>query len=60
VVASSTNVVRVDAGISLVGSVRGVRTGRVVVGSAVGGVLVLVEDVLDLGLDLVHGSRHDD
>jgi hypothetical protein len=35
----------------------GVSTGGA---GSVGGVLVLVEDVLDLSLDLVYGARHDE
>jgi hypothetical protein len=58
------------SGVSASGvSTGGVSTGGVtsggtcvcgVVGGVVGGVLVLVKDVLDLSLDLLHGSRHVD
>ena len=39
-------------------SASGVSTGGTCVCGVVGGVLVLVEDVLDLSLDLVHCSSH--
>ena len=51
-VAGSANAVAVNAGVRRVGSVGRVRTGRVAVS------LVLVEDVVDLSLDLVHSSSH--
>jgi len=57
-VANAANVVSVDTRVSLVGSMGAVRTSGVVVGGG-GGVRVLVEDVLNLGLDLIHGSSHD-
>jgi hypothetical protein len=49
-------VVRVDARVGLVGRVGRVRTSGVIVS----GRLVLVEDMLDLVLDLLNESRHDD
>jgi hypothetical protein len=52
----STDVVRVDARVGLVGRVGRVRTSGVIVS----GRLVLVEDMLDLVLDLLNESRHDD
>ena len=55
-VAICADVIRVDARVGLVGSVGRVRTSGVVVS----GRLVLVEDVLDLVLNLLDESRHDD
>jgi hypothetical protein len=49
------------SGVSASGvSTGGVTSGGTCVCGVVGGVLVLVKDVLDLSLDLLHGSRHVD
>jgi hypothetical protein len=55
-VANTTDVVTVNPRVGLVGDVGVMRASRVAVSSA----LILMKDVLDLGLDLVHCCGHVD